>query len=197
MSHKVKITLEYTDPKVYRTVTVPEKFTFDDLHLVIQCVMNWENSHFYQFNLGRPYASDYITEPDEDEMNNFFSSRFKKYDSTKTYLSDFFNGQTKKMSYIYDYGDDWIHNITVLKKPSEEVLFPKCIKGENAAPIDDIGGISGFYDLMETMGKKRKNAEDKEMLDWYGLPKTKTYEEFFRFDLDEINEILLENFKQS
>ncbi|MBS1550039.1 MAG: plasmid pRiA4b ORF-3 family protein [Bacteroidetes bacterium] len=197
MSHKLKITLEYTDPKVYRTVIVPEKITFDDLHLVIQCVMNWENSHLYQFNLGSPYASDSITEPDEDEMDNFFSSRFKKYDSTKTYLSDFFNGQIKKMSYIYDYGDDWIHNITVLKKPSEEVLYPICIKGENTAPIDDIGGISGFYDLMETMGKKRKNAKDKEMLDWYGLPKTKTYEEFFRFDLDEINEILLENFKQS
>lgn len=36
MSHKLKITLEDTNPKVYRTVIVPEHFTFDMLHIVKQ-----------------------------------------------------------------------------------------------------------------------------------------------------------------
>jgi len=192
MAHKLKITLNHTDPKVYRTVIVPENLNFDDLHIVIQCVMNWDNSHLYQFNFGQPYSSDSIALPDPE--NDFFGSRFNKYDSTKVRLSDVFNGQTKKMTYLYDFGDDWVHTITVLKKPDEEVLKPKCIKGENAAPIDDIGGIWGFYDLLEVFDKKRKSAEDKELLEWAGIPKGKTYDDVYGFDIDEINEILLENF---
>lgn len=199
MAHKLKITLQYTEPTVYRTVIVPEHFNFDDLHIVIQCVMNWDNSHLYQFNIGQAYGSDSISEPspDEEDFARFFGSRYRKYDATKTFLSDFFNGQKKKMNYIYDFGDDWLHSITVLKKPSEEVLIPKCIKGENAAPLEDIGGIPGFYEVKEIMDKKRKTSENKEMLEWYGLPKNKSYDEVFGFDIDETNEILLENFRNS
>src|SRR5690606_5559748 len=107
MAHKLKITLQYSDPKIYRTVIVPENVNFEQLHIVIQCVMNWENDHLYQFNLGAPYASDSIGEVDEDEgFEGFFGSRYQKQDATKSYLSDYFNGQLKKMNYIYDFGDD-------------------------------------------------------------------------------------------
>lgn len=196
MSHKLKINLQYTEPKVCRTVIVPENFTFYDLHIVIQCVMNWNNSHLYQFNLGQAYGSDSIRElsSEDDDFDVFFGSRYRKYDSTKTYLSDFFNGQKKKMNYIYDFGDNWLHSITVLKKTSEEVLIPRCIKGENAAPIDDIGGIWDFYGLLEIFDKKRKSAEDKELLEWVGIPKGRTYEDVYGFDIDKVNELLLENF---
>ena len=138
MAHKLKIVLTDTEPKITRTVIVPERFNFEQFHIVIQCVMNWENEHLYEFNLGAPYGSDAIGPVFADcGFGAFSESRFKKYESEKTYLSEFFNGQKKKMSYTYDFGDDWIHTITVLKKPDEEVLVPKCIKGENAAPIED------------------------------------------------------------
>lgn len=143
MSHKLRIILEGSEPKIYRTVIVPEKFTFDDLHYVIQCVMNWDDSHMYQFNTGKPYHSDVIKLVDEEDYFFGSSSRHKEYDSEKTYISDFFNGLTKKMTYTYDFGDDWTHIITVLKKSEEEVLYPKCVKGENSAPIEDCGGIWG------------------------------------------------------
>lgn len=197
MSHKLKITLQYTDPKIYRTVIVPENFNFHQLHIVIQYVMNWENAHMYQFNIEQAYASDSIVlpNPDGEGSEGLFGYRYERYDATKTYLSEFFNGQKKKMNYIYDLGDNWTHSISVLKKPSEEVLHPKCIKGENAAPIEDCGGIPGFYHIMETMKKKRKNAENREMLEWYGLSKNKSYDEVFGFDMDEVNQLLLDTFK--
>ena len=193
MAHQLKITLDGTNPKIYRTVIVPEKFNFDQLHYVIQCVMNWENGHLYQFNTGRPYASDSITLASEED--DFFSSRYSNYDAEETCLSDFFNGEYKKLTYTYDFGDDWMHTITALKKPSEEVLFPKCIKGENAAPIEDCGGIWGFYEILEVLGKKRKNAEEKEMLEWYGIPNGKTYDEVYGFDIDEANQRLASVFQ--
>src|SRR5690554_4986909 len=192
MSHKLKIELKNTDPKITRTVIVPENFNFDELHIVIQCVMNWENIHLYQFNLGSFFASDYIGLDDEDDFSSY--RRYRKYKADETYLSDFFNGQLKKMNYIYDFGDSWEHTITVLKKPDEEVLYPKCIKGENAAPIEDCGGIWGFYELMEASEKKRKNAEEKELLEWAGIPKGKSYNDVYGFDIDEVNKLLIEAF---
>ncbi|MDD3773084.1 MAG: plasmid pRiA4b ORF-3 family protein [Weeksellaceae bacterium] len=192
MSHKLKIELKNTDPKITRTVIVPENFNFDELHIVIQCVMNWENIHLYQFNLGAFFASDYIGLDDEDDFSSY--RRYRKYKADETYLSDFFNGQLKKMNYIYDFGDSWEHTITVLKKPDEEVLYPKCIKGENAAPIEDCGGIWGFYELMEASEKKRKNAEEKELLEWAGIPKGKSYNDVYGFDIDEVNKLLIEAF---
>lgn len=170
MSHKLKIVLKYTDPQVYRTVIVPEKFTFHDLHTVIQCVMNWEDSHLYQFNLGAPYGSDSIQLPDDSDFASMFGNRYQEMDATKTYLSDIFNGQKKKINYTYDFGDDWLHEIRVLQKPKDEVLYPKCIKGENAAPIEDCGSYPGFYNMIEVSKKKRKTKEDKEILEWYGIP---------------------------
>lgn len=195
MAHKLKITLNYTDPKIHRTVIVPENFNFDELHFVIQCVMNWNDSHLYQFNIGAPYNSDSIRLSDDEEDDLFGFERYKKYNAEKIFLSDFFNGKLKKMNYIYDFGDDWMHTITVLKKPDEEVLYPKCVKGENAAPIDDIGGIWGFYDLIEASEKKRKNAEEKEMLEWAGIPKEKTYDDVYGFDIDRVNRRLIVAFR--
>lgn len=198
MAHKLKITLQYTEPKIYRTVVVPEHFSFHELHYVIQCVMPWNNSHLYQFNTGRAYASDIISlinTDDEMFFGGFSDPQHDQYDANKTFLADFFNGKSKKMSYIYDLGDDWTHHIIVLKKPSEEVLISKCIKGENPAPIDDCGGIPGFYEIVEISKLKRKNEEEQEIMEWYGIPKNKTYEEVYKFDIDQTNLLLAEFFR--
>ena len=195
MSHKLKIVLNYTDPQVYRTVVVPEKFTFQELHQVIQCVMNWEDAHLYQFNLGAPYGSDSIQLPDKSDFGNMFGKRYQEMDARKTYLSDIFDGTRRKVNYTYDFGDDWHHEIRVLQKPKDEVLYPKCIKGENAAPIEDCGSYPGFYNLMEVSKKRKKTEEEKEMLAWYGVPENVSYEEYYAFDIEDVNEMLLECFE--
>jgi hypothetical protein len=196
MAHKLKIELQHSDPLIYRTVIVPENFSFHQLHLVIQGIMNWENYHIYQFNTGAPYASDSISlpEPDEEDFDSFFGNRFNTYDSSETFLSDLFNGQKKKLNYIYDFGDDWIHVIKLLKKPEEEVVYPKCIKGENAAPIEDCGGISGFYHLLDVLNNQGETKEKKELLNWLGISGRRSYEDEFEFEIDEVNKKLLDIF---
>ncbi len=188
MSHKLKIVLKYTDPQVYRTVIVPEKFTFHEFHQVIQCVMNWEDAHLYQFNLGAPYRSDVLKLlDDDDEFGSFFGNRYQEMDASETYLAKIFDGTQKKVHYTYDFGDDWTHEVRVLQKPKEEVLYPICIKGENAAPIEGCGSYPGFYNLMEISNKSRKTDEHKEMLEWYGLRTNIPYEEQYAFNLEIAN----------
>lgn len=90
MAHKLKIVLQHTEPKIYRTVIVPENFTFDDLHMVIQCVMNWDNSNLYMFNLGAPYASDSIKPLHGEDDDDFgLGRRFEENDDQKPTCQSF------------------------------------------------------------------------------------------------------------
>jgi len=45
----LKITLIGSQPKIWRRVEVHSGLTLHELHYVIQCVFNWDNSHLYHF----------------------------------------------------------------------------------------------------------------------------------------------------
>jgi hypothetical protein len=51
-----------------------------------------------------------------------------------------------KVVYLYDFGDDWRHDIVVEKiAPAEAgIAYPRCIGGRRAAPEEDCGGIWAF-----------------------------------------------------
>ena len=49
---ELKITLEYIEPAVTRTLQVPSSIRLDRLHLTIQAAMGWTNSHLYMFEAG-------------------------------------------------------------------------------------------------------------------------------------------------
>ena len=73
-----------------------------------------------------------------------------------------------KFVYIYDFCDNWLHEIQVMKifEP-KKTFYPKCIKGAMNRPPEDCGGIHGFENFKEIMGN-RKHPKFKEMKTWYG-----------------------------
>ncbi|MBX9851365.1 MAG: plasmid pRiA4b ORF-3 family protein [Cytophagaceae bacterium] len=186
MAHTLKITLAHTEPVIYRTVTVPENFTFHQLHLVIQIVMGWEDYHMYQFNLGSPYRSDSIKLPSE-EPEDLWGPKYNEYDSLETFIKDVFNHSRKTINYLYDFGDDWLHTIKPLAKPKEEVLFPVCIEGAGATPVEDCGGIGGFYHMLEILNSPKNSSEKREMKEWLGMKSGDSYEKLFGYKIDQIN----------
>ena len=71
-------------------------------------------------------------------------------------------------------GDSWTHDVWVKNardyaKKEEPVI--KLLKAEGACPPEDCGGVWGYAELLELNNKKRKTAEDKEQLEWYGISK--------------------------
>ena len=49
------------------------------------------------------------------------------------------------MVYVYDFGDDWRHQIVLEKiRASDAVAKPVCLAGERRCPPEDVGGPSGF-----------------------------------------------------
>jgi hypothetical protein len=70
------------------------------------------------------------------------------------------------MIYVYDFGDNWEHEV-VLEKiiPRQKGMsYPICIDGKLACPPEDCESIPGYYHCIETI----RNREDKELLEWIG-----------------------------
>lgn len=107
-----KITLKGSEPKIWRRFQVEDNLMFYDLHLIIQTLMGWENSHLYHFAYGK---NSYIGNPE-------FLESDETVDDKETKLSAIFDKPKTKVFYEYDFGDGWQHDV-LLEKILEKELF--------------------------------------------------------------------------
>ena len=170
---QLKVTLNGSKPSIWRRLLIEKDMTFEDLHYIIQDAMGWENCHLYDFR-------DKNTTIGENDYGD------DSIDSSEITLGEHFTKLKQKMTYTYDYGDSWDHEILVEKFLDEEkdIDYPMCIKGQNSCPPEDCGGIWGFYNMLEII-KDKKHPEREEMLEWLGEDYDPEH-----FDLEETNERL-------
>lgn len=155
---ELDIVLEQAEPSVRRRVQVPGDVNLAVLHEVVQSAMGWTNSHLHEFEIdGRRYG---IPDPDGDGQD----------------LTDEAEGRLFRLvgpgawfSYLYDFGDNWAHQITVEKiiAPAPGVRYPRCVSGQGACPPEDVGGPWG-YDEFQTVLADPSHPEHDERLDWAG-----------------------------
>ena len=147
LTYQFKIKLRGTaKPPVWRCVLVPAHFTFSGLHAVIQEAFGWWNEHLYCFG-DVPYSRALtIAEPNEDDWDT------PDYNARKYTLGEFFGDGTitKKLCYVYDFGDDWIHDLTLEKVLNEPSDHATCTAGKGACPEEDSGGLWGYEEMKDT-----------------------------------------------
>jgi hypothetical protein len=165
--YQIKISLAESKPEIWRRVLVSGKTTLSKLHRIIQMLMLWEDYHLHEFTIeGIRY-----TVPDPEEMEPYKDEkRFHLYQAALK------EGMT--FLYIYDFGDDWIHNITVEKILDNDERFvgkPLCIGGALSGPPEDCGGIYGYYETLKA-AKNKRHPEYKLNKEWLG-----------KFDPEEFN----------
>lgn len=159
--YQIKVVLLETDPPIWRRFIVPSNVTLHRLHLILQNVMGWTNSHLYRFQFGtKEYA-----EPDPDNEFNeldFKNSRRVKLGRLATKKGDVF-------LYEYDFGDGWDHMLFV-----EDILehephkpYPVCLTGERACPPEDCGGTHGYAQLLEIIADP-DHEDHLDMMTWLG-----------------------------
>ena len=145
-TYQFKIKLRgITNPPVWRRVLVPANFTFSGFHAVIQEAFGWWNVHLYCFG-DKPYSQSlYIAEEDEEDWYR------PDYDARKFTLGELFGdgGIIKKFCYVYDFGDDWIHDITLENIIEELHPHASCTAGKGACPEEDSGGVWEYEDMKE------------------------------------------------
>ena len=161
MAHilQFKITLKDIKPPVWRRFRVEDSMTFRDLHLVLQTLMGWTNTHLYQFVYER---DNYIGNPEFIEDNDIA-------DDSQLKLSEFLDKPGIRMMYEYDFGDMWEHEL-VLEEVSEKPegkFHPVCLDGAMCCPPEDIGGAPGYAERLRII-KNKKHPEHNEIKEWMG-----------------------------
>jgi len=145
----LRIDLLDTDPPIWREVEVPTAMTLKQLHAVIQAAMDWEDAHLWEFATGRERIG---------------SSR-----AAKLRLQDLLGPRKTKLTYIYDFGDCWEHQLTLSQtRPAEPGIgYPRYVAGENAAPPEDCGGTPGFYAQLEIRADP-SHPDHEQIKEWLG-----------------------------
>ena len=183
MVYQFKIQLKnVAKPSVWRQIQVPEKFTFHKLHQLIQLVFGWENCHLYQFSPSGYGSHPVISIPIEEDWEK------PDMNALKTKLNKVFTTQKQTLTYIYDFGDDWVHQIVLEKILSEDIKIPICLNGNGNCPPEDCGGPWG-YENLKTILADPKHEEHQDMKDWLGLDEHEDWDANY-FDLSGVNEML-------
>ena len=75
-----------------------------------------------------------------------------------------------RLSYTYDFGDNWEHTILVeaITSPEPGIAYPRCLTGRRACPPEDCGGIGGYDYLIEILTDP-EDEEHEDRLEWLGL----------------------------
>ena len=153
---QLKITLKDIEPKIWRRFLVSDFWTFDKLHRIIQKVMVWENYHLFEFK----FENTKIIPPDKDYLGE------NELDPKKVQIRQYINKEKQKFEYIYDFGDNWKHEIVVEKLTKDKIedadKYLKCIDGEHVCPPEDCGGVWGYKELLK-IGKNKKHPRYKKL----------------------------------
>jgi hypothetical protein len=156
--YQLDIRLMRIDPPIWRHILVSDQITLAALHHLLQVVMGWEHSHLYQFLVGEVRYG----EPDPEYEDDMQSDR-------RVRLRDIAREKGASFRYEYDFGDGWLHLITVedLWPRTEQDIVPRALDGQRACPPEDSGGIGGYEHLLEAL-RDRRHPEHRELRAWAG-----------------------------
>jgi hypothetical protein len=154
--YQLKITIDGIIPPIWRTIHVPESFTLNKLHHIIQITFGWENSHLYCFR----HSEIPITDPVLWGGGTTFWDK-------KVRLKDVLLQVGDTLLYEYYMGDSWKHSIALDKIESSESKIVKCLAGSRSAPPEDCGGVHAYQNMIHHLCHPEIDGY-LELLEWLG-----------------------------
>jgi hypothetical protein len=138
----IAVTLEETEPSVWRRIEVPGDLTLDQLHDVLQPAMGWTDSHLHRFWVGAGQdASYFVTDFDLEEGDEGTPETAVRVDQVLREVGD-------RLRYEYDFGDGWEHDLRLEEvAPVADDPRPRCVNGAHECPPEDCGGPGGYQAL--------------------------------------------------
>lgn len=172
-AYQLHVELDGVRPKVWRRLLVPITVELSRLHVMLLWGTGWDGGHVHEFVFaGANYAA---VEPLADLPEGVL-------DEENVPLREAL-GRSRKFIYVYDYGDNWQHKVTVEKIVTLDAPISRavCVAGENACPPQDVGGAPGYEEFLEALADP-SHPEHEALTKWIGRqfdPKA--------FDLAEVN----------
>ncbi|UOQ84156.1 plasmid pRiA4b ORF-3 family protein [Gracilibacillus salinarum] len=142
---QLKISLKDYKPLVQRTIIIDDRSSFRELHDTIQLAFQWQAMHLYAFNTTgisdkpltiKPFIEGLDIPAAGDERND-----------EEVMLGDIFHQTNDSLTYLYDFGDNWEHEITLedQKGNINPNLSPVCIQATGIGPGEDNMGFSDEF----------------------------------------------------
>ena len=161
-AYQFRIEIKNSKPPIWRRCIVPAGVTFSQLSLIFDIVMGWSGYHLSRFEF---YHLGLQLE-EEDELFDFLPrGDFLLLVSSKTYINEYMERESW-FTYTYDFGDYWDHRVTIEKiiidYPNN---YPIVTKYKGDCPIEDSGGIQGYYQSLEIMADE-EHPEYEERREW-------------------------------
>ena len=163
-AYDLRVSIQGTEPEIWRRLLVPETITVPELHRVLQTAFGWEDRHLFGFRcvdrLGQPRV---IIGPDgaAEEMGDEPASGVVLFE-----LLDAQQAGPSTLEYDYDFGDAWMHTFEVVGPAELPAGAVRCIGGANRGPVEDSGGTYGYARLIEALADP-SHEEHAELSDWY------------------------------
>jgi Plasmid pRiA4b ORF-3-like protein len=164
---QVHVSLCDIGPKIWRRLIVPLETTLADMHPVLQAAMGWGDTHLHEFDVGGLTYGDtwsLSAERTDDDA--------RVYDAQEVRMRDFSRQPGITFTYVYDFGDNWRHTVTLEKfvatTPSPKK--PSCIAGARCCPPEDVGGTSGYFEFLRVLlaPEPEEADEQRRMKRWSG-----------------------------
>lgn len=154
--YQLRVTLEESDPPVWRRLLVPADMRLPQLHQVLQIAFDWTDSHLHAFSSdGQEYGP--------------LSEDAVVQDERRVRLADLLTAPGERLDYEYDFGDEWRHAVVLeAVLPAEpDGRYPHCLAGARSAPPEDCGGPRGYADLLRSCADPG-HPGFRELREWLG-----------------------------
>lgn len=175
--YDVKVRLNNLRPLTWRDLIIPENITFMELDDILKTLWNFNGHHLSCFLI----RNDNLTVIDKQLSEQTMMEC--DFDADTTTIDEFFD-KYDKITYWYDFGDDWQFDIEIKKKIDYDKNYVtiKRFKGKYD-PIEDCQGIFGLSEIIHL-------AENPGCEDIYGFGELVDYLQ--EFDM-EYSQRLLKN----
>lgn len=172
---QVKVTLKGAKPPIWRRLLVESQTPLSSFHDILQTAMGWYDCHLHEFESGGIAFGP----PDPEAEPGL-------RDEAAVRLGSLLKSPGDQLSYLYDFGDGWHHEVLLEKKVAREPgrEYPWVLAGRRACPREDSGGVYGYAAVLEILSNPA-HPEHAETVDWLGVEHDPA-----RFDPAEVNALL-------
>lgn len=210
--YQIYAELQDYKPKIWRRFQVMNDITMARLAYILMTLFEMQASHLYKFEVNErnnfiinnlEHYNKYFKDADDEEeffkigqYGCTFEDDFIIQEERKEYrelqnakdvkLKRVLENERETAEFQYDFGDNWILNITVEKIFEDDTIsgkdLPRVIGGEGFGIIENCGGTMGLEDIRKAFQVKK--GEDYEIYsNWLGVEEL----DLDKCDLEDVN----------
>ena len=163
--YRLRVSLVGSDPEIWRELEVRGSIRLRMLHIALQTVMGWRESHLHEFTDADPYAPS--SAPPRrwgpPEFPDAAAGTIPEDDAT---VAELLRGGGPRW-YEYDLGDGWTHRIDVLDERADEPQLTSVVVLDGAlrTPFEDSGGLGGYAEKL-AIAADPTHPEHDDIVEW-------------------------------